>query len=297
MEQALILNQLLRTESGRIRCGWRLVFFVVIMVAVTAVTATLLPAGFVTASGALLIGAVSSGVLLLRLDGRPAAALGFYIRRTVISETLLGISLGTLVALVVIVLIVVFGGLRWTADGGSILAWVFGSLSALTFLAVPAAAEEALLRGYPLQALAEVWGPWAAILVTAVIFGVLHLFNPNLTFIGTVNIIVAGIFLGILYLRTGSLWWATGAHLGWNWVHGYVADVPVSGLELLDAPVYDGFLLGPEWLSGGAFGPEGSLFTTFVLAVAVVVCVKSAAFGPSDAAMEAGPLVLMTRNQ
>ena len=291
-----ILNRLLRTDGGRLRCGWRLILFALIMVAVTAVTAVLFPAGFITAQAALLVGAVFSGVLLLRLDGRPAGALGFYIKRAGISEAFLGLGLGTVIAFAVVVLMVAAGGLTWIAQDGSMFAWFVGSVGALIFLAVPAAAEEALLRGYPLQAIAEVWGPRAAVFITSAIFGGLHLFNPNLTFLGTVNITVAGIFLGIVYLRTGSLWWATGAHLGWNWMHGYVADVPVSGLELLDAPVYDGVLLGPKWLGGGAFGPEGSLLATLVLIVAVVICLRTSALVPSDAATEAQPLVVMVRN-
>lgn len=296
MEQAPILNQLLRTESGRLRLGWRLVLFAVITVVVAAVTTAFFPTAFITAQAALLVGAVSSGVLLLRLDRRPAGALGFYTRRAAISEASLGLGLGTVVALAVVALMAAAGGLRWTAQDGSVFAWFVGSLGALAFLAIPAAAEEALLRGYPLQALAEVYGPWAAIIVTAIVFGALHLFNPNLTFLGMVNITLAGVFLSVLYLRTGSLWWATGAHLGWNWAHGYIVDVPVSGLELLDAPVYNGVLLGPEWLSGGAFGPEGSLITTLVVVVAIVVCLRTPALGPSDAATEAQPLVIMVRN-
>ena len=179
--------------------------FALIMVAVTAVTAVVFPAGFITAQAALLVGAVFSGVLLLRLDGRPAGALGFYIKRAGISEAFLGLGLGSAIAFAVVALMVAAGGLSWIAQDGSMFAWFVGSLGALIFLAVPAAAEEALLRGYPLQAIAEVWGPWAAILVTSAIFGGLHLFNPNLTFLGTVNITVAGIFLFFLIFGLSML--------------------------------------------------------------------------------------------
>jgi hypothetical protein len=158
------------------------------------------------------------------------------------------------------------------------------------FLAVPAAAEEVLLRGYPMQAIAETRGPLAALVVTSAVFGALHIPNPNVTMIGTLNVTVAGMFLGVVYLKTLSLWWATGAHLGWNWTHGYLTDVPVSGLELMDAPLYEGAVSGPAWLSGGAFGPEGSLVATAVVLVATTVCWRARWLRPSEASMRAQPL-------
>jgi hypothetical protein len=128
------------------------------------------------------------------------------------------------------------------------------------------------------------------LVVTSGVFGALHLTNPNVTVIGTLNVTVAGAFLGVVYLKTLSLWWATGAHLGWNWTHGYLADVPVSGLELIDAPLYEGVVSGPQWLGGGAFGPEGSLLATAVLFVATVLCWRARWLRPDEAVLAARPL-------
>ncbi|MEQ1857478.1 MAG: CPBP family intramembrane glutamic endopeptidase, partial [Longimicrobiales bacterium] len=202
----------------------------------------------------------------------------------------LGLALGIGVGGVVVALIAAGGGLAWTREPGDAVAWFAGALGALAFLAIPAAAEEALLRGYPLQALAERWGPGWALAFTALAFGALHLGNPNVTFFGTLNVATAGVFLGVVYLKTLSLWWATGAHLGWNWVHGYLADVPVSGLELMNAPLYEGYARGPEWLGGGSFGPEGSLVATAVVSAATVWCWRSGALRPVDSAVAARPL-------
>jgi hypothetical protein len=76
------------------------------------------------------------------------------------------------------------------------------------------------------------------------------------------------VFLGAVYLRTGSLWWATGAHLGWNWALAYLVDLPLSGLELIDAPLLEPMLTGPAWLSGGGFGPEGSVLAAVTVGAA-----------------------------
>jgi hypothetical protein len=66
----------------------------------------------------------------------------------------------------------------------------------------------------------------------------------------------------------------------------------VSGLELLDAPLYDGLVRGPDWLGGGAFGPEGSLVATFVVTAAAIVCWRAPWLRPSAVALAARPLAL-----
>jgi uncharacterized protein len=286
------LDFLLRTPGGRLRLGWRLALFLALTIAVTGLVSVLLPPGVLSGSAALLVGSVVGGCALLVLDGRPPAALGFPLGRGMLTESGRGLVLGTAVALAVVALMAVAGGLRWAAEEGTARAWLIGAGGALLFLALPAAAEEALLRGYPLQALAEAWGPWWALGLTAGAFGALHLANPGVSTIGTLNVAAAGVFLGIVYLRTASLWWATGTHLGWNWAHGYVADVPVSGLELMDAPLYEGVVQGPPWLGGGSFGPEGSLVATVVVAAACVVCWRAGWLSPSPGARAARPLAL-----
>jgi hypothetical protein len=131
-----------------------------------------------------------------------------------------------------------------------------------------------------------------ALWVTSIVFGALHLGNPNTSALGLANIVVAGLFLGVIYWKTASLWWATGAHLGWNWGHGFLADLPVSGLELIDAPLLEPALAGPAWVTGGAFGPEGSLVTTAVLALATIWIWRAPWLRPGRNAIEARPLIL-----
>jgi membrane protease YdiL (CAAX protease family) len=235
---------------------------------------------------------VLGGALVLALDGRGPAALGFPLGPAALAESFKGLVLGTAVALAVVALMAATGVLGWIPDDGTVVGWLTAGLGALAFLALPAAAEEALLRGYPLQALSEAWGPFWALALTAGLFAAAHRWNPGMTTIGAVNIGVAGIFLGVVYLRTASLWWATAAHLGWNWAHGYVADAPVSGLELLDAPLYDSVARGPTWLGGGSFGPEGSLLATLVVGAAALLCWRWGWLTASPSARAARPLAL-----
>ena len=288
----MVRGTVLTGAGGRLRVGWRLLFFVVVAAFVDLIASMLLPEGLQYASAALLIAALAGGWATLALDGRTPGALGFYLRPVALREVAVGLALGVAVAMVVVLAIAAFGGLRWSAEPGTAGAWVVGGVSSLLFLALPAAAEEALLRGYPLQALAQAWGPLAALLVTSIAFAAGHLGNPEVTWLGLANIAAAGLLLGAVYLRTGSLWWATGVHLGWNWAQGYLADVPVSGLELLDAPFYEGVAQGPDWLSGGGFGPEGSAFATVVVLAAAASCWWGPWLRPGEAALSTRPLAV-----
>jgi uncharacterized protein len=285
-------HRLLRTEQGRLRLGWRLLGFVVMAAAIGLLIRPFTPEGLLGGAAAILLGSLAAGWWLLVLDGKGPGALGFHLSFAAVGESARGLGLGVLVGLVVVALMAALGVVVWVPEEGGTSAWLGGAVAALAFLAVPAAAEEALLRGYPLQALAEAWGPGWAVIVTSVLFGVLHLDNPSAGALSTANVAAAGVLLGVVYLRTASLWWATGVHLGWNWSHGYVADVPVSGLELLDAPLYEGVTNGPAWLGGGAFGPEGSVVTTVVVLGAAAACWWGPWPTASEAALAADPLVV-----
>ncbi len=292
LPKEVLRGSILTGTGGRLRLGWRLLFFLVIAAVVDLIVALLLPAGTQYGSAALLLGALVGGWATLALDGRAPGALGFYLRPIAGREAAVGLGLGVVVAMVVVLAMAALGGLRWSAQPGTASAWLVGSASSLLFLTLPAAAEEALMRGYPLQALAQAWGPSVALLVTSIAFGVGHLGNPEVTWLGLANIAAAGLLLGVVYLRTGSLWWATGVHLGWNWAQGYLADVPISGLELMDAPFYDGIAQGPDWLSGGGFGPEGSALATVVVLAAAAACWWGPWLQPGEAALSTSPLAV-----
>lgn len=278
--------------AGRIRLGWRIFLFLILVAVVTLAMGPFVPLDLPYGTVPLLLGSLIGGWALLRMDGRGPGALGFYLAPEVVKESLFGLALGVLVAGLVGVGMVAFGGLSWTADAGGIWDYLWVGGASLWLFALPAAAEEALMRGYLFQALAESWGGAWALWVTSFLFGIVHIGNPNTSWIGLANIMAAGLFLGVIYLKTGSLWWATGAHLGWNWAHGFLSDLPVSGLELVDTPFLEPVVKGPEWLSGGAFGPEGSVLATLVLGLAVLILWNASWLEPGIRAKEVRPLFL-----
>ncbi|NNM35039.1 MAG: CPBP family intramembrane metalloprotease, partial [Gemmatimonadetes bacterium] len=246
-----LLRLVLRSADGRLRLGWRLLLFLLIAVGVTGVLLVTLPEGIVWESLSGLVGALFAGWVLLRPDGRTAGALGFHLAPSAPRESLWGLGLGVGLAVAVVLVMVLGGAVGWRGEDGSVLGWFGTAAFAAGLLALPAAAEEALFRGYPFQAVAQSWGPVWALVLTSALFGWAHMANPGATVLGAANTGAAGVFLGVVYLKTGSLWWATGAHLGWNWGLGFLADLPVSGLELIDAPLVEATVQGPDWLAGG----------------------------------------------
>jgi len=283
---------ILRTQAGRIRAEWR-VFLFLLLLPVFVIPASLIPVeGLNWETLPLLVAGLLSGWVLLGMEGRGPGALGFYLSPRIPWEALLGLGLGVGVAMAVILGMFIFGGVRWAPDGGDPSLYLLEGARSLWFFTLPAAAEEILFRGYLFQALAEAWGGLTALWVTSLAFGLIHLTNPNTSVIGIGNIVVAGLFLGAVYLKTASLWWATGAHIGWNWALGFLGDLPVSGLELVNTPMYEPVVGGPQWISGGAFGPEGSILATVLVALATYLIWKSPAFKPGNDAIDVRPLIL-----
>lgn len=259
--------------------------FVLLQVAAVLVTGgqgfPLVLAGSVGTAVALLL---ASWLLMERVEARPVAALGLPLDGLTASECLRGFGFGVLLMGAVVALLAVTGSVRWVADpdgpaGPGSLAGALLGLTAFYFVA--GFAEELLLRGYPLQALAERKGGAVAIVATSVVFAALHGFNPGIRpdasgieanqALALLNIGLAGGVLGLAYWRTFSLWFATGVHAGWNWLMGFAADLPVSGLEpgtpgyeFFDTPGWDAVVGGPAMWTGGAIGPEGGLAVTLV---------------------------------
>ncbi|MHB1311508.1 MAG: CPBP family intramembrane glutamic endopeptidase [Gemmatimonadaceae bacterium] len=144
---------------------------------------------------------------------------------------------------------------------------------AVAMLLPSALFEELLFRGYGFTLIQRGWGTAVAVATTSAGFGLLHLFNPGVTVRSLVMVALAGVFLAIVRLAYDSLWAAWLAHFAYNFVQLAVFHTPVSGLAL-PQPGYRLVSAGPEWLTGGAWGPEagaaaaaGMLGVTFLMAM------------------------------
>lgn len=151
--------------------------------------------------------------------------------------------------------------------------WASSLLGAAGILALPALAEELLLRGHAFGELAREWGEAAAIALTSLVFGLLHLGNPGATAWTVAAVVIAGVFLGAVRVATGSLPAAWLAHLAINWAQGGVLHAPISGLEFLPTPGFRAVADGPEWLTGGRWGLEAGAATAATLVVVTFLLV------------------------
>ena len=131
--------------------------------------------------------------------------------------------------------------------------------------------EEVATRGWLLTRIAARTNLPLAIAISSSLFGILHLGNSGVTFISLLNIVLDGVLAGLLLIYTDSIWLVVAQHGTWNYVQGNLLGFQVSGTGA-DASIFS-FTMGsgPDWLTGGEFGAEGSIITTLVLLVSVVM--------------------------
>lgn len=186
-----------------------------------------------------------------------------------------GFAIGSLAISATAALLWAAGFVRFDATPlavGGVMAdtWSGTALRLLVLLAPSALWEEIAFRGY-LQAVAREAGNSDTIarLAQAVAFGAIHLTNPGAGVRTTLIVMLAGWCLALVRERSG-LAAAWTAHLAWNWVMAAVLHMPVSGLPFA-TPGYRAVVTGPEWLTGGSWGPEGGAFAALVLGAAAFV--------------------------
>ncbi|NBH09822.1 type II CAAX endopeptidase family protein [Amycolatopsis sp. SID8362] len=138
---------------------------------------------------------------------------------------------------------------------------VTGAIGLLGFMAAAAATEELLFRGVLFRIIEERTGTWIALVLTAVLFGSSHLFNEHATLWGALAIAIeAGGLLTSAYIATRKLWLPMGVHFGWNFAAAGLFGTEVSGNGTPQG-LLDAVTSGPVAVTGGAFGPEGSLYS------------------------------------
>ncbi len=136
---------------------------------------------------------------------------------------------------------------------------------------VQGAGEEVLTRGWMLPVLGARTRPWIGIVVVSLFFAVLHGLNPNLSVLALVNLALFGLFAAFYALREGSLWGICALHSVWNWIQGNVFGFEVSGTNAGGGTLLKFVETGPNWFTGGAFGPEGGLAVTLMLLLGIAV--------------------------
>ncbi|MCA9606961.1 MAG: CPBP family intramembrane metalloprotease [Myxococcales bacterium] len=217
------------------------------------------------------------------LDRRPLAALGLRIDARWAIDAAFGFALGVLLMVAISAAERATGWARYEAPSEApSLALILTSFVVFVGVAV---IEELLFRGYQLVNLSDGLrgrrlGPAAAVigatLISSAVFGLAHAANPNASPIATLNITLAGLMLAAGFLLTGELGISIGLHLSWNWAQNLL-DMPVSGQRQFGyAAVVTRIEDGPDWITGGAFGPEAGVTGAVAMLVGTLIIVAYA---------------------
>ncbi len=271
-QRSILARIFLSPDEPRLRAGWRLLIQTILMVLIAmgfSIPLLLLADAFQFAIDGLILNQVielfviTASVYLARrfLDRRAFTSLGMKLDRRAAFDVLAGTLIAGLMMGLVYLLEwsmgwLTFEGFAWQVQPvGNVLSGVVLMLIVFIFVGWN---EELLSRGYHLQTLSSglnlTWG----IILSSAVFGLLHLGNPNATWVSTAGIFFAGVFLAYGYLRTRQLWLPIGLHIGWNFFEGVVFGFPVSGLTDMPRLILQ-TVHGPELFTGGAFGPEAGL--------------------------------------
>ena len=144
----------------------------------------------------------------------------------------------------------------------------YAALDAVGFLFV-GLSEEFLLRGYLQFTLGRGLGFWPAAILTSLIFASAHMGNPGESHLGIFMVALDGLFCCFILWRTGNLWWAVGNHAAWDFSQSYLYGVRDSGFMATKHLLNPSFH-GPDWLTGGSVGPEGSVLIPVLFVVTIV---------------------------
>ena len=185
-------------------------------------------------------------------------------------ELLSGVALGAALFSCVIGILIAAGVCHVTGSNGA--AVMLTSIPGYLLFGV---LEEVIARAIVLRILDEWLGSWPALLLSALLFGLLHVLNHGATMTDAGAIVIeGGLLLGAAFMFTGRLWLCIGIHTAWNFTQGGVFSVAVSGGD--SHGLFNTTLSGPDWLTGGAFGIEGSVVAVLVCGIAGVTLLAMA---------------------
>ena len=276
----MTLRALFVAADGRTRAPWRILLFLSLLVCcaivvMVALRPLLSPLDTLTgtrgtseAMGMTIALLMAHGIMLGMIDRAPWSYAGLNARAARPSVLAAGFGIGIAPIAVTSLLLLAIGWLdvQPAPDGP----W-WGAAVRVSVALLPAAFyEELLSRGYVFSALADGLGKAGAVVLTSVGFGVLHVWNPGWTYGSIASVILAGVFLAAILLVTRSLYAAWLAHFAWNWLMAVPLHVRVSGLSLA-TPDYVTVDAGPDWATGGKWGPEGGAIAAAAMILALLL--------------------------
>lgn len=262
--------KLLFDRHGDLRAGWRIVLYMVVVLLIAAAILgplMYLPWGLGALEHlAILVASAGATWVMTRFVNRKSfGAAGLGLHQATFKEFAAGLLLGFLmmtgIFLVGLAMGIFHPASRGLSPGDA--AWIVAG--SLFWFGAGALGEEMLFRGYAYQTLVQAVTVLPATLIMASVFALAHLQNPHVTVISVANVALAGILFSIAYVKTRSLWLPFGIHFAWNFSQTTLYGFPTSGIASTDRMLIGTESAGAEWITGGAFGPEGGILAMIAL--------------------------------
>ncbi len=285
-------------KEGKVRSGWKIVsVLAIILAAVTIITGIIggFAGSYMVASGDMTIRSLTDITYTQRGESilsfvntvamflqeiifiitpiiawklimkRKLSDMGLTALKAHTAELLIGLSMGILSITAVFALLVLSGQARvetWTPRfASSQLVYLFVYISV-------GFAEEIFGRGYVMSVLRQTKSKPVIIIVSAVLFALLHSGNPGIGPLPYINLALYGVFTAYIYILSGNIWMCIGYHITWNYFQGYIFGFKVSGTD--SQGMLTTVFPKDSLLNGGAFGPEGGLFVTIIILISIL---------------------------
>lgn len=274
----------LNSNENRLRAGWRILIFVFLFILTSRILSnvTLKVIGHLDKTawswwvvrGFVVIVASSVVVWIVRkyVDKKTFISLGLRLDGLAIKDffvglVISGLMIGTIFVIFLISGLLEFNEVSWSSSGiyavFEILLWFFGIGLAVGW------SEELVFRGYLLQNMRDGMGMFWAVLISCILYGLVHMSNPNSTLLSGILIAVFGFLRIFGWLRSGQLWLSMGMHAGWDFFQGPLLGFTVSGMNT--ESFIKQTVSGPNWITGGSFGPEAGIVVIPVIIFGLVI--------------------------
>jgi membrane protease YdiL (CAAX protease family) len=266
-----------------LRAGWRLLIYMLLVIGISSGISILirhfvgrntgLPSPQMLTLQEALSFALVFGVawVMSRIERRSAGVYGLPWSDAFGKKFWLGYLFGLVEVSLLVGLISAFGGYSFGSlalHGSEIVKW--GLIHTVLFIFV-GFFEEFFFRGYVQYTLADGIGFWPAGIILSLIFGAVHLSNPGEGWVGAASVVLVGLLFVFTLRRTGNLWYAVGLHASFDWGVSFLYSVPDSGTVMQGHLSNSIIPLAPKWLTGGAVGPEGSVFCFLTMGLQFLV--------------------------
>ena len=283
--------------ENRLRAGWRILIFAVLFWGLSALIFVIKPLfgdlskrEFLNYYRIVIVSVLATAATLAvilsrkRLDKQSVVSLGLRVDKQAWKDLLFGFALSGMMAVFFLLLLLGLGlaeyqGFRFDQASlvnhktiGFIKIMSTISVVSLTILFLEDILvgywEELVFRGYIFQNMVAGIGLRWAIGISCLLYGLIHAANPNASLLSSSIIMLFGFLRLYGYLCTQMLWLSMGMHIGWNFFQGPVFGFAASGHTQVTLVKLK--LLGPNWLTGGAFGPEGSVLIIPMIILALI---------------------------